>query len=626
MNVYVLHTTCDIHVSRSPRNVAAMCKRISAAELCFLPIEGAECYAVCISNSQESDIVQQFEQEQCTVQHVWQNETACSVLWTLSTGLPINTGIEKFVEGNIEHAVLRHVEAGACGLILQKLLHTGSTLAASLLSPAIRAKHPVSDAELFEAYVRMIFENMGQCDATVFSTEDEAYSHYSSFPLKSLDVRNVVAEDIPDSHISNAIIHADIVVFEGNSAPSFTKQELQGLLKRREKSPLLVCDFSPSNPLAVLRKLPHVYLFTNDNRRSLRARSLKERKTHIGNIQGAVSAATERFNTWLEGKQRTELCGMLGAHQEIQSIFDLIRRVSKNTITVLIGGESGTGKELAARAIHELGPRSERPFVVVNCGAIPENLIESELFGYVKGAFTGAAKDTDGLFRAAHSGTIFLDEVGELPLNLQVKLLRVLQEREVRPVGDSRSYPIDVRVVAATNKNLQEEVDQERFRSDLYYRLNVVDVILPALRHRSSDIPLLVRSFLKQAAMQFGLQTTPSITSKAMSILESHSWPGNIRQLRHTVERMVAVSETGIIDEHNIPDEIASVVPAQGGTTNDGAIENSGGKTLRDVERRHILKVLAEVDNNHEAAAKILGIGRTTLWRKLKEYGDTADT
>lgn len=623
MNVYLFHTIGDELLTNSPRDVALLGSRLNVVELSFLPIEHHHCYCICVSEEPASTIVKGMASHGFSVEESWTNSEACRAIWTLIAGIPFANNINAFVTGNVEHYVLRHVEAGACGAITLKLIQTGKTLATSLLSPAILAKHPVSDQELFEAYVRMIFETSEQCDATVFTDSHETHSLYNQVSFHSVDIRNTQAEAIGKEEIRQTLKTADIVVFEGSGQEYFTKKELQEILKQRTKSPLLVCDFTTATPLAVLRRLAHVYLFTNDNRKSLRSRSLKERNSLVGDAEGALQAATDRFNKWLEGKQRAELCGMLGAHPAIQSVFDLIRRVSKNDITVLVDGESGTGKELAAQAIHELSARKDAPFVVVNCGAIPENLIESELFGYVKGAFTGAHQDTPGLFRAADKGTIFLDEVGELPQSLQVKLLRVLQEREVRPVGESRSIPVDVRVVAATNKNLQKEVDEQRFRGDLFYRLNVVNITLPALKDRATDIPLLVHSFLAQASSAFGLQTVPNITPQALSLLQAYSWPGNIRQLRHTVERMVAVSETGIIDTHNIPQDILDRTETQQiRTPQTGEETNSIEKTLKHVERRHILKVLEEVDNNHEVAARVLGIGRTTLWRKLKEYGE----
>jgi DNA-binding NtrC family response regulator len=301
---------------------------------------------------------------------------------------------------------------------------------------------------------------------------------------------------------------------------------------------------------------------------------------------------------------------IIGQSDGLQKVFDIVEKVADTETTVLISGESGTGKELIARSIHFNSPRSARPFLAVNCGALPESLLESELFGHTKGAFTGAATDKKGLFRSADGGTLFLDEIGEMPLPLQVKLLRALQEREVTPVGASIPVGFDARIVAATNRNLEAEVAESRFREDLFYRLNVVEIQIPPLRERRADIPLLVRHFLAKSARN---QNRPAkaIDDDALAALQAYDWPGNVRELENAVERAFVLSGD-LIMKHDLPAKIGS-----GGQRENASDEHP---TLEETEKRYVLEVLDSVGNDKVQAARILGIDLSTLYRKLKRY------
>jgi DNA-binding NtrC family response regulator len=296
--------------------------------------------------------------------------------------------------------------------------------------------------------------------------------------------------------------------------------------------------------------------------------------------------------------------GMVGNSPAMQNVFRMIRQAAPTDATVLIQGPSGTGKELVARAIHNLSQRSKGPFVAVEFAAISPNLLESEMFGHEKGAFTGALSRRIGRFEAADHGTIFLDEISEMPLELQVKLLRVLQEREFQRVGSNETVKADIRIVAATNRDLAAYVKEGKFREDLYYRLNVIDMRLPALKDRAGDVPLLVNRYLKE----FGGR---SVTPEAMRMLESYPWPGNVRELRNAVERMCVLSPTGDIDVGDIPSEMRR----------DTAKHFAMGGTLEETEKAKILAVLEEVGGNRTKAAEKLGISRRTIYRKLEEYG-----
>jgi len=293
----------------------------------------------------------------------------------------------------------------------------------------------------------------------------------------------------------------------------------------------------------------------------------------------------------------------------------MISRLKDTHTPVLITGESGTGKELVARAIHFRGSFAKRPFVAVDCGSLVPTLIESELFGYEKGAFTGAVKSRTGLFQSANGGTIFLDEIGELPQEMQAKLLRVLQEKEVRPVGSNQKMKVDVRVIAATNRDLETEYRNGTFRKDLYFRLNVVTVRLPSLRERRSDIPMLAHWFLERYARGTSIQ----VTTTAMKSLLQYDWPGNVRELENCIERAVALGDQRTIDFHDLPPSITTAVP--GAELGDDAPSSRLTSTdLEDIERATIQRVFEQVKGDKALASKMLGISRATLYRKLKRY------
>jgi DNA-binding NtrC family response regulator len=328
----------------------------------------------------------------------------------------------------------------------------------------------------------------------------------------------------------------------------------------------------------------------------------------------ALKVENRRLKREIRSRSRDGGERPIGSAARFVEVLELAETVAATESTVLISGESGTGKEVVARYIHSLSERSDGPFQSINCGALPESLLESELFGHVKGSFTGAVKDKDGLLVAAEGGTFFLDEIGEMSAATQVKLLRAIQEREVIPVGSTKPVAVDVRIIAATNRDLEEEIRRGSFRSDLYYRLNVIQLHLPPLRERREDIPVLAKHFLRRAGGE-----TPeafSLTDEAMGVLTEYDWPGNVRELENALERAVVVSSKPEIAPDDLPERVREAPSPRLGT-----VELQANPTMEVVERAYILWVLQSEGGNKTRAAEVLGIDPSTLYRKLNRYG-----
>ena len=312
-----------------------------------------------------------------------------------------------------------------------------------------------------------------------------------------------------------------------------------------------------------------------------------------------------------------EMGPMLGASRPIRQVFDLIERVAPSDATVLVTGESGTGKELVARALHERSPRRGGPFVAINCAAMPETLLESELFGYAKGAFTDAKSARPGLFRQADGGTLFLDEIGDLPLGFQPKLLRVLQEKTVRPVGGDTEASVNVRLVTATNRDLEDAVADGLFREDLYYRIHVIQIEVPPLRVRGNDILILAQHFVNHFSATHAKPVTGFVPAAARTLL-AYSWPGNVRELQNCVERAVTLCRHSEITVADLPDKVTEAQPSHPVLDGEDSYELM---PMQEVERRHVLRVYESTGQNKSLAAKVLGFNRKTLYRKLRSYG-----
>jgi len=325
----------------------------------------------------------------------------------------------------------------------------------------------------------------------------------------------------------------------------------------------------------------------------------------VQRAEAALSATREDEDTGIEDLPESE---MIGSSPSMVEIYKVISRVAPTDATVLIEGETGTGKEMVARMIHGNSPRAAQPFVPVDCASIAPSLLESELFGALRGAYTGADRDRMGVFEAANHGTVFLDEIGDIELNFQLKLLRFLQEREVRPLGASKPRQVDVRVIAATNRDLQKMVDEGKFREDLWFRLNVVRIVLPPLCERRGDVPLLAHYFLRKYNDRY--RQNARLTESGLKALETYTWPGNVRQLQHLIERLSILAPGGRIDEQAVREGIEAMEPRE-----------QAGETLEETEKEQIRRVLATTGGNKSRAAKILGIERKTLYRKLERMG-----
>ena len=349
--------------------------------------------------------------------------------------------------------------------------------------------------------------------------------------------------------------------------------------------------------------------------------NLDELKLRVGRVlQGQRDARElERLRTVVNADGDV-FEGLVGESAAMLRVYELVRQAAKTDASVLVTGESGTGKELVARALHARSQRSEAPFVPVNCSAIPENLLESELFGHAKGAFTDAGKARGGLFLQAHTGTLFLDEFGEIPPVMQVKLLRALEERRIRPVGADVERPVNIRLLAATNRDLEAAIEEGSFREDLFFRVNVIHIPLPPLRSRGADVLLLAHRFLTRFGTQFG-KATEGLSPSASERLMSYDWPGNVRELRNCMERAVALATGGRIEAEDFPDKIRA---HRGASMEVNATDPEELATLAEVEQRYVRHVMAAVSDNKSMAARILGLDRKTLHRRLQRYiGDS---
>jgi DNA-binding NtrC family response regulator len=347
--------------------------------------------------------------------------------------------------------------------------------------------------------------------------------------------------------------------------------------------------------------------------------NMEELRLLLDRVVSHLKLTTENRMLREQVKSKQGFGSIVGRAPEMEKLYRIISKASHSTHPVLITGESGTGKEMVARSIHFSGPYRDKPFIPVDCGSLVPTLIESELFGYVKGAFTGAVRSKEGLLAIADGGTVFLDEIGELPVDLQSKLLRALQEKEIRPVGGTKSIPINVRILAATNRDLEHAVAQGTFRRDLYFRLNVLTLRIPPLRERKQDVPLLTGHFLERLARTTGMQR--NISDEALKLMLAYDWPGNVRELENCLERAAALTSGPTVHVSDLPTSIQNWRVQTAAAAAPQANASQTIVPIADIEKQAILRAIDQLHGDKLEAARLLGIGKTTLYRKLKEYG-----
>ncbi len=495
--------------------------------------------------------------------------------------------------------------------------------------------HELVVAELAQKLFGASQEKKALVAARTFECEDfvRALVAHGTSELLFLELQDWSARDLHEhfggkrvasAGLADALARVDMaLIFEQEVEEALTELPMAKIMSQRKNRPLLcVSYFEPvaeqRNQKQDLSRFYNLYYYKKADLDQIVADNLRTHRQNTDTINQLIEKEVEDFVTWVHAKEPYRFGNIIGKSREMQRILELVARIAQTDISVIIDGESGTGKELIARAIHEHSRRAQNPFVVVNCGAIPEGLLESELFGHVRGAFTGATVNRKGLFEVANHGTIFLDEIGETSLTMQVKLLRFLQEGEIKPVGSTQTLHVDVRLLAATNRNLEKMVEEGTFRQDLYYRLNVIRLTIPPLSERPEDILPIAEFFIKKYAARIH-KTVLGLDESARQVLTGYTWPGNVRELENAIERAVALASGPYLTREDFP--------AAMGNGHVAAVPQDGVKalSLKEVERRHIAAVLRQFDWNYDLVTKILGIGRTTLWRKMREYNISPD-
>ncbi len=446
---------------------------------------------------------------------------------------------------------------------------------------------------------------------SVLAIDDEAaFLEFLGELVSSKDVRLLSTTDPHEGLRMMRQWHPPVILLDLNMPKLGGMEVLRRILEINPNADvaMLTADYTTESAVQAIQKGACDYLvkpITVQHLRESVDRLVQEarRRSHCGRLE------EELYHS-------TGFEGMVGRSSMMQEVFVTLKRIAPHFRAALIAGETGTGKELAARALHRLSPVAKGPFVVCNCAAVTETLLESELFGYVRGAFTGAGQDRVGLVEAAHGGVLFLDEIGEMSQAMQAKLLRVFQNKEVRQVGSTVSRRVDVRIVASTHRDLHKMVSRGEFREDLYYRLSMIEIRLPRLVERKEDLPLLEQHLLQRYAKEFN-KPVPILTRRAQIVLSRYSWPGNIRELENVLGRACMMAAESI-DIRDLPDSVKAVVLAA--STGDGLTAS-----LADVEKEHILRVLKSVDGNKVRAVEILGISRSSLYRALQESDDSSE-
>ena len=532
----------------------------------------------------------------------------------LGIGTPI-IGDVKFLE-NVKEGYTQSLESELTGPVLNRLFQSGVKFYKSIVDDSSLFTEAVTIESAIVELGRHIFGNIRHIRLALVGDSAEGpllYRYFRQLKFKTIQKRMLKPDAlIPETNRNLPNETFDILVRLEQKPPAAAwKAHVSEQLKPRRGTPLLIIDLTDQAPEKIVDEL--LFCYNRDDLQAIIQKNFNDRQKEVPGLLKRLEKEVEEFISWQYSRERFEFSGIIGKSRKLQQVLEMIARVSTANTTVLIEGESGTGKELVAKAIHKNSPRAEKSFIVVNCAAISETLLESELFGYLKGAFTGAVSQKKGLFEEADQGTVFLDEIGEMSPATQAKILRVIQEGEVRRVGSTQTIQVDVRVIAATNKNLKELVKQHKFREDLYYRLKVLHIVVPPLRLRKGDVPELADYFLEKLSQGAGKRIV-GITQEAMALLQNYPWPGNVRELENAIERAVIMTIGQHITPTDLPREIQFYEEPSAQNTSEWA-------TLYEVEKQHILKTLEYYDWNLGKVTEVLGISRATLWRKLKEYG-----
>jgi glutamyl-tRNA reductase len=559
---------------------------------------------------------------------------AVRYFYTLSIGLEKRSEIIQSVQG-FRQCFDAARKANLTGPYLHKLFQRGVWLAEKVRLELNLQKKAVSPESVVTELAEKIFGDLRDHGALIITRSTRCESFVQKLYEKNIghlfyiDLNQATMEGLfeqyggrrlPESQLPAALSSVDMVLlFDENRKELLNSQKIAHIMSLRHNSPLFLVSYldeASDDQLnrQGLSKIYNLYYYDKNDLQKFVTSNLKEHLQVAELVDQLIDNEVQDYVTWVQSNEQYQFGNIIGKSRAMQEILELIAKIAQTDISVLLDGESGTGKELIACSIHEQSHRAKGPFVVVNCGAMPETLLESELFGHLRGAFTGATANKKGLFEIANHGTIFLDEIGETSQATQVKLLRFLQEGEIKPVGSNQILKLDVRLISATNRDLEKMVEEGTFRQDLFYRLNVIQITIPPLRDRKEDILPLAEFFVKKYSTRVH-KTVYGLAKEALQLLMDYDWPGNVRELENAIERAVALSTGKLLTKGDLP---PAVVKGKSWKNDQFYSKNL---TLKELERNHIAATLEQHNWNYELVTKILGIGRTTLWRKMKVYG-----
>ena len=595
------------------------------AEFLFVNSSHSREIIAVVDNIQENkEILQEFflsffkrKNSSKLIFHELEGPDAVKHFLQLSLGIELTVGTQQqeFLQRTSE-SIKTGNDFNLIGPVINRLYQSALLLKGQIKRNGVAVDQTQLGAQI-QALIQKIFRKLSSPNLLVIGQNESTFPVIEkAFPINLNNINFYSGESLEQQaevkELENKIINCQIIFrLNQNYSELFNKDSLTQIMKNRKNQPLLMVNLdSTISSESALNRIYNLYNYDISD-----FNNIVSKVNNSKNYLELIEQELKDFFSWFYSQNCFRFGNIISKSREMESILEMIARISQTDITVLIQGESGTGKEIIAQAIHENSPRKDKPFIIVNCGALTETLLESELFGHKKGAFTGAIAHKTGLFEEAHQGSIFLDEIGDTSQALQVKLLRVLQEGEIKRVGSSENIKIDVRLIAASNQNLNELVQQNRFRQDLFYRINVVNLEIPPLQNRKADIYPLAEYFVGKYSDKMKKRIN-GFTDRAKNMLQMYNWPGNVRELENAIERAVALAIGNIIHTNDLPDNIRDGELI-------GVVKDKSQKklTLKEIEEEVIQANLIANDWNYDKVAEILDIGRTTLWRKMKEYG-----